>query len=305
MGTPSVAYHYARWTPSAQDLAGWEVNWGETSASGACPRCTHSTSFTWSAIVAMGEHGTDSTTRRVDCACGVNHPADDDEKQSCGAYWFTTFYRDEPSGGHAEPAADSRVVAAAEALRGAQQDAETRLRAAADKWVGGVSALLALFGIATTVAGGTILENLSSTRKSVVIGLALAAIVAAVLAIIASYLAAYGWPKKVDVGDDAKLLAWYGQRRAQVTAIGDHLRQGVLAAVVSIGLLTIAAGIAWTAPAKASDPTVKITLSSGSTRCGLLLAGTQGGLLHLRLSDGSMAAVPLADAVEVDVVASC
>jgi hypothetical protein len=305
MENTPVAYRHARVTPIAGDLATWEVDWAETSASGACPRCGDSTSFTWSSVVAMSGQGKDSTTRRVDCACGVNHPGNGDEKQACGAYWYTRFYRDEAGAAHAAPAVDSRVVAAAEALRGAQQDAETRLRAAAEKWVGGVSAVLALFGIASTVAGGKILENLSDTRKLVVLGLALAAIVAAVLAIVASYVAAYGWPKDVDVGDDEKLLAWYGQRRARLTTIGDRLRQGVVVAVVSIGLLTVAAGTAWLAPAKAPAPTLRISLSHDSTRCGLLLVGKHGGQLRLRLSDGSVAVVRLANAVKVKPVASC
>jgi hypothetical protein len=305
MGSPSVAYSHARVTPTAENLASWEVDWAETSASGACPRCGDSTSFTWSAVVAMSGQGKDSTTRRVDCACGRDHPANGDEKQTCGAYWFTRFYRDELGVGHAAPAVDSRVVAAAESLQGAQQDAETRLRAAAGNWVGGVSAVLALFGIASTVAGGTILANLTDTRKLVVVGMTLAAIVAAVLAIVASYVAAYGWPKNVDVGDDEKLLAWYSQRRARLTTIGDRLRQGVVAALVSIGLVTFAAGIAWLAPAKTPDPTLKITLSHDSTRCGLLLAGNHGGQLRLRLPDGSVAVVPLANAVKVEPVTSC
>jgi hypothetical protein len=278
MGNPSVGYRSARVTPTKDDLAGWEVDWADTSASGACPRCGDRTSFIWADFVAMSRHARDSATRRVDCACGVSHAANGEEKPACGAYWFTTFYRDESGTAHAEPAADSRTVAAAEALQEAEQDAETRLRAAAEKWVGGVSAVLALFGIASTVAGGSILKNLSDTRKPVVIGLTLTAIAVAIAAIVLSYLAAYGWPKKVDVGDDEKLLDWYNQRRARLTTISDRLRLGVVAAVVSIGLLTIAAGIAWTAPGKVPGKkpshTVQVTLTH-STRCGQLPAGKQ------------------------------
>lgn len=305
MGTPSVdEYRRARVIPSADVLARWEVEWPETSASGACPRCKHPTLFTWSTVVvAMSGYGTDSTTRRVDCHCGVSHPGGE-EKQSCGAFWFTRFYRDE-SGAHAEPAVDNRVIAAAEALQEAQQDAQTRLRAAADKWVGGIGAVLALFGIAGTVAGGTILGNLSDPRKDLVLGLAAAALVAAVLAILASYTAAYGWPRNVKVSPDEELLAWYEQRDARLASISDRLRQGVAAAVVSIVLVAVAAAIAWTAPAKATDPTLKVTLSGGPPQCGQFLAGIAGGQLLLTKSDGSVATVPLAGAVKIDVVASC
>jgi hypothetical protein len=274
------------------------------SAFGPCPRCGDSTLFTWSGIVAMGGEGAGSTTRRVECACGVDHRANGDEKQTCGAYWFTKFYRDELGVGHAAPAVDSRMVAAAEALQGAQQDAETRLRAAAEKWVGGVAALLALFGIASTVAGGKVLANLSDTRSHVVVGLTLAAVVAAVLAIIASYVAAYGWPKNVDVEDDEKLLDWYDKRRERLATIGDRLRQGVAAAVVSISLVTLAAGIAWLAPAKTPDPALKISLSDGSAICGQLLA-ERSGQLRLRLPGGAVAIAQLADAVKVEPVTSC
>jgi len=305
MGSPSLdEYRQSRVIPAAEFLAGWTVDWGETSASGACPRCKHSMTFIWSTIVAMGGQGDNSTSRRVDCTCGMNHPADGDEKQSCGAFWYTTFYRDESGDAHAAPA-DNRVIAATEALHEAQQDAQTRLRTAADKWVAGVGAVLALFGIAGTVAGGTILGNLSDTRKGWVLALAAAALVAAVLAILASYAAAYGWPKNVKVSPDKELLAWYDQRDARLTTISDRLRQGVAAAVVSIVLVAAAAAIAWTAPAKASDPTLKVTLAGGSTRCGQFLAGISGGQILLTQSDGSVIPVPLAGAVKIDVVASC
>jgi hypothetical protein len=311
MSNGPVAYVEARVSPTAQDLATWKVDWRAMTASGACPRCGDDTATSWTATaVPMSPQDRDpqpdDVTRDVVCACNGTHTtADGEPKNGCGAFWGTTFY-EEHGVAHAAPVpADSEVAAAAAALREAQRDAETRLRAAADKWVGGVSAVLALFGIASTVAGGKILDNLSDSRKGVVLALTLAAVVMAVFAIFAAYVAAYGWPKEEDVSNDRKLVAWYNKRQARLAKIACRVRCGVVAAVVSFGLVTIAAGIAFLAPPKTPDPTLKVTLSDGSIRCGLLQTGKQSGQLNLRLSDGSVAAVPVVDLVRVEPARSC
>jgi len=293
-------------TPAAQDLTSWRVAWQDLNASGKCPRCHDGMTFDWEldyAAMAV-DAGERSVTREVTCACQIMHPGTPEGKAGCGASWVTRFYQD-AAGGHAAPQADPRLAAAARALELAGQDAETRLRAAAEKWIAGVAAVLALFGIAGTVTGGQILDKLSEgTPLESVVGLTLAAVVAAVIAIVFSYLAAYGWPKVIEM-NDANLLNWYKGRRTRLRDIASRLRWAVVAAVVSVGLLTFAAGVAWLNVSSSPDTTLKATTNDSSVFCGTLLSPRTAGTIRLRVANGTVKEVPLGTVSKLESVTSC
>ncbi|MXM62131.1 hypothetical protein GR925_01355 [Streptomyces sp. HUCO-GS316] len=244
-----------------------------------------------------------SVTRKVTCDCQVTHPGTPEGKPGCGASWEARFYED-ATGGHAAPPADPRLAAAARALETAGQDAESRLRTAAEKWVAGVAALLALFGIAGTVTGGTILDKTSEGGRESVVGLTLAAVAVAVVAVVFSYLAAYGWPKVIEM-NDPKLLNWYEGRRNRLRTIARRLRWAVVAAVLSIGLLASAAAVAWLNASNSPDTTLKVTANDDSVTCGTLLAAKTPGTVRLRVADGTVKKVPLGTATKVESVRSC
>ena len=290
---------------TAEPLARWRVQWQDLYATGPCLRCEAGMRFELHLDYAdMGPDDEErSITRTVTCACGESHPATPDGKTGCGASWVSRFFEDE-SGGHAAPQEDPHLAAASRALDAAGLDAETRLRAAAEKWVGGVAAVLAIFGIAGTVAGGSLLNNLSDVDRKIVVGLTVAAVAVAIVAVVFSYLAAYGWPKVVEM-TDAKLLKWYEDRRKHLRTIASRLRWAVVAAVASIGLLTSAAAFAWLNASSSPRTTVRVTAVDDSVACGTLLIPTTPGNIRIRVSDGSVKEVPLKSATKVESAVSC
>jgi hypothetical protein len=239
----------------------------------------------------------------VACQCETTHPNTPDGKKGCGATMAVRFYLD-ASGGHAAPQTDPRLVAAARALDAAGTDAEKRLRTAAEKWVAGVAAVLALFGIAGTVAGGIILANLSSGDRKWVAGLTAVAVVVAIVAIVLSYLAAYGWPRVVEMNDD-NLLKWYEGRRSRLRTMAGQLRWAVIAAVASISLLTSAAGVAWLTVPGPPSTILKLTDRDDTTTCGTLLSPKTSGTVRLRVPEGAVKEIPLATMLKVEPVKSC
>lgn len=292
-------------TPTAGQLAAWQVRWQDFQAYGRCPRCNDDMPFDWELDYAAMEitAAERSVTRKVTCACQVTHPGTPESKAGCGASWEARFYED-VTGGHAAPQEDPRLAAAARALETAGQDAESRLRTAAEKWVAGVAAILALFGIAGTVTGGEILDNISEGDRASVVGLTLAAVAVAVVAILFSYLASYGWPKVIEM-TDLKLLSWYEGRRNRLRTIASRLRWAVVAAVLSIGLLASAAAVAWLNASSSPDTTLKVTANDDSVTCGTLLAAKTPSTVRLRVADGTVKEVPLGTATKVESVRSC
>lgn len=293
--------------PRIQQLADWTVEWEDNEASGPCPRCGHPMTFELKTILveASIDQGAEQLTRRVDCACEVAHPTGEISAVSCGAFWYATF-RLPPAQPQVIPPLDPRVVVAADAFDKSAKDEELRLRAAAEKWVSGVAAVLALLSIAATVTGGKLFEDLPYLGKAFVVGLVVLAVAAALGAVIASYKAAYGWPKQVDVSDDDKLLEWYDARADRLKSVADRLRLGVTLAGVALCLLTVAATVSWLTPPATPEPTVKLTLENESTRCGDLLAPKKVGYVRVRSADnGDAVEIFAADVVSIEAVKTC
>ena len=300
----SVPYMNAPFTPTQAQLATWEVSWQDLHAHGPCPRCEDEMPFDWQLdFVAAGTGGERSVTRPVTCACEETHPGAPDGSQGCGALWVAQFYED-ATGGHAAPQKDPRLSAAAHALAAEGQDARSRLRTAAEKWVAGVAAVLALFSIAGTVAGGSILSTVRDDSRGIIVGLTVAAVAVAVVAVVLSYRAAYGWPKVLEM-TDVELLAWHQARGTRLRTIARQLRWAVVAAVVSIGLVTSAAAIGWLNPSTSPSTTLKVTDQDETVACGTLLDAKKQNTVRLRLTNGSVEDVPLGTAAKVESVKSC
>lgn len=309
---PAVPYNVRQVAPTGEQLSAWKADWDRQVVSGPCPGCDDDmVADLGTVIVEMGIDVPSPRvkTLRIMCSCGEDHPSEAGSKQSCGAFWFALITEES-----VKAQRDPKAVLVANAVRGAQDSAESNLRSAAEKWIAGVAALLGVFGIATTIGGGKDLSAISDAPIALPFGLVSARILAGVLSglaltiavasIICSYLAAYGWPKVWNLKNEGEAIAWYDGRLARVGRTAAQMRWGVALATVSVALLASVAGIAWFGPAGA-EPTVKVSLKDESVRCGQLLSTGKSEGVRLRGKDGLVVTVAMDQISKVGAADSC
>jgi hypothetical protein len=290
------------WVPlDAAQTAKWKVRLAEPSgnlfALGTCPTCSVPLELPLPKEVvttAAAGGGTTRLTRTLHCNCTEPH-ADRPSTTpvGCGRSWSLTVVQ-EGDQFTVEPAAVDMIQAANELARvGATQvDA---LRASAEKWLGGVTAILGLLGIAGVAVGKDGVASLATAPK-VAAGFAIGcAVIAAAFAIVRGYEAAYGWPRPADVSSDDLLREWFRQWSGRAVAAGGKLKQSIVASVVALGLLATTVGIIWFG-ASAAAPTAKVTVdyneNSDAGRpgsvCGVLVASERPEL-RVKITDGPTA----------------
>jgi hypothetical protein len=155
-------------------------------------------------------------------------------------------------------------LAAAEELERNEVGRLGLIRARAEKWAGGLTALTGLLG---TVLVGKAPENMRTIAtpwRVVVGGLLAAALAALVFGTYRAYHAAYGNPGRLDqlspqpiTGLGERLAT---ARRHAAGAAGTHLRQAVIAAGAAVGLLALGTGITWFAPTSSSGHPNRVCL---------------------------------------------
>jgi hypothetical protein len=138
------------------------------------------------------------------------------------------------------------------------------IRARAEKWAGGLTALTGLLG---TVLVGKAPENMRTiaTPWRVVVGALLAAALAAlVFGTYRAYQAAYGKPGRLDQLSRQPVTGlgerFVTARRVAAEAAGSHLRQAAIAAAAAVGLLALGTGITWFAPTTSSGRPNRVCL---------------------------------------------
>ena len=222
-------YLYERLDPQATALAAWTVNRARKEASGKCPKCLHDVTieirFTASSM-APGSIAS-PMTRYFECNCNNRHANGLTFEDNCGRYWFAQI---QPEGDIPQllPAPADAPFSAAVALHQAANDELPRVRTAGEKWIAGVTALLGLFGLTGVVVGKDVVASLSSTGKFFVALFLAAAVITAVIALINTYSAAYGWPSIKDVTDDESLSAWNKARLEYVSTAANAYAQASL-----------------------------------------------------------------------------
>jgi hypothetical protein len=182
---------------------------------------------------------------------------------------------------------DPALAAAAQALRAAGPQQLADIRNAAEKWIGGVTALFGLFGLAGVLTTRSTLTSLAAGWQAVIAITAAVAAGLAGLAVYRIYRAAYGWPVTYPVNTNQELLAWYDTQGAAPRIQAGYLRDGVRAAGGALLALVVTAGFLLFAPAQTPTvPFVQVTLTDGSQVCGTLLPAAPGATL-IRPSDGT------------------
>lgn len=305
MANPDAAYVPERAQVDGDELAGWTVDDLADMASGSCPACGHSTeSNLQSTAVAQGPaqgEPAGGAVRFFECHCGRPHKDGNLDRLSCGRWWLATVLPQ----GHAPrivPEADDSLLSAARALAQEQPEQESAIRASAEKWVAGVTALLGLFGLAGVVTAKDALTGVDRDDKIIASIFLLIAIICAAVALLQTYRAAYGIPKVVEVKTRWQLSQWFANRQQNAKKAAGRLRAGIFLALIALIALIVSVGIVRYAPAAATRPLVKVTRINGSSVCGRLLDSTRNQQLRIRDLNGDVqyvAAARMAKAINV------
>jgi hypothetical protein len=313
----AIKYATERVTVNAAQLANWH---GSASAdvltlSGPCPVCGATSPHEILRQVTAREGGAAKPaavmTPDLKCACEEPHPdRPDTDSTGCGRSWYvrTMVAADGTVTVTPVPAAvDPTLAVARKALDDAGPKQLTDLRSAAEKWIGGVTALFSLFGLAGVTITRSTVTGLSTWWQAG-IGIAAAGSVGlAGLAVYWTYRAAYGWPVTRPVSTDDEVLAWYQTRLTAPRLQAGYLRKGVRAAGAALAALVVTVGLLWFAPQQpTATPLVRATVRDGSQVCGTLLPATPSGVPRIRrASDGSAVPVPLASIAGLTSVTAC
>ena len=304
-------YMTERVTIATAQLTSWRawIDGQFLKLAGLCPVCAHESraAVPRQVIALEAVAGIHSLTVSVSCACEHVHANRPDGLAGCGRRWSCTATTDAESQVKLSPLADPTLVAAAEALNASGTAQVTGIRAAAEKWIGGVTAIFSLFGLAGITITRTTLAGLSTWWQAGIAAAAAASIALAGLAIFRIYRAAYGWPVTYSVIDDDELRDWYSAQQKAPAIQAGYLRDGVRAAGAALAVLVITVGLLWFAPQQqAAAPLVRATLSDGSRVCGTLLPATDFGTPRIRrASDGAVVSVPLRSLTGLTGVTAC
>jgi hypothetical protein len=324
----SVEFVAQRHLVSDSDLADWSVTRWSTEGrperiTGPCPSCTHlmevdveqsALSYSQAGAVASAP-AVERITRVVECQCGQNHPQrppttakEGDppllEIASCGRWFLVTITAVRGS----EPevmAGDLTMIQAAQALHEASKDQVTRVRAAAEKWIAGITAMLGLFSLSGVVFGKDSFAGLPGPAVFIAAAAAVVAIVAAGVALHLIYSAAYGWPVVTDLDDDEKLLSWYEQQRDAPKTISHSLRTGVRTAGIAVSCLVAASLTIWIWPHTPNETLLKADLNDSSIVCGHLVSSTSDGVIRIRRTDGTITPVKVTELQRVSTATKC
>jgi hypothetical protein len=243
---------------SEGQVAHWEVHPGErfpSAVSGKCPVCGHDChieirgEFVWGARTSAAPTSSPpALTRLFVCNCLNDHSQPDGVEAGCGRYWLGTLTRRQDGTYDLAPEQDLGIVRAAAALNEVVANQDKAVQSAAEKWLGGVSAVYGLFSIAGLAVGRNVVSNLTTGGKVAVAVVVLVGLTAAAVAAIFGYLAAYGWPRRARVMSKNELAEWYQQTRDYAPTAAERLKVAVLAALASLSALVAAMFMTWFLP---------------------------------------------------------
>jgi hypothetical protein len=303
-------------TVNAAQLASWHGSASREALSvdGPCPVCGHEAPNEiprqFSALETTAPAPVSMLTVNVICTCHEDHPGRPEAVLTgCGRHWLVDAMI-APDGAVtlAPPPAppDPTLEAAAQALREAGPRQLTDIRSAAEKWIGGVTALFSVFGLAGVITARSMVTNVPTGWQ---VGIAITAVISVALAgwaIYMIYRAAYGWPVTYAINNNDELLRWYDARQAAPRVQAGYLKDGVRAASAALAVLVVTVGLLWFAPPLTPVvPLVEVTLTNGSQVCGMLLPATPGATLIRRASDGTAIDIAPRSIVALTVAAAC
>jgi len=306
----TITYAIQRVDVDQAQLAVWTgwVSGHQMHLAGSCPVCSHDSPMviTQQFTAMEATSGPKVLAVSLACACDQPHSGRPDGDSGCGRHWSCTATADANNQVSLSELSDPALVAAADALRAAGATQLADLRSAAEKWIGGVTALFSLFGLAGVIVTRSTVANLTPGWQAAIAAMAAVSVGLAGLAVSWIYRAAYGWPVTRVIADNDELRNWYASREAAPRVQAGCLRDGVRAAGGALAALAVTVGLLWFAPQRQPTvPMVQVTLSNGSQVCGTLLPATPGRTLVRRASDGTAVDISPRSIAALAVVAAC
>jgi hypothetical protein len=143
---------------------------------------------------------------------------------------------------------DLSLLAQAQALYAAQGSDAERAKTQAEKWVGGLTALLGLLSVAGIVTGVTTPKEFRADLRWIVFATAILALALAVVALVLAYRAAFGSLQNIDVRNRAEEARWYRRYRVSGPRTVRQMKTSIVLTLVSLLFAFAVAGLVWFLP---------------------------------------------------------
>jgi hypothetical protein len=289
---------------------------------GPCPRChhtftfpVHSTGITVTATAAADSSGdqakaTFNAATLIKCLCGEPHAHPPKMSvRGCGAYWVARPKKDQAANKYTlEPVKEPKLIAAATLVAKEGATAAAGLKTLAEKWIPGIAAIISVLGLSGLVISKDAIQGLSQEWRGGAFALVAVAVIAAVVATVWVYRAAFGWPTEIPLGTDDEVLAAAEKLSKNNSAIVTRLRGAVSSSVVAVTALLLALAIFWLQPDSTRPTEVTYTGDTGEASVCGKLGKVSNGELQIKIEDGSTSStkkVELSTVTALEQVDSC
>lgn len=262
-GDPAVRYEFGlivpdkaviqtQWTyvpPAAGEPPKWR---------GPCAMCTHDhlvevPDRVVNGVVPQADEPVSVQVRMFPCLCPLVHEGrPEGVLGGCGRYWLG---RVEHRGGRRYTLAvetDLALLPQARALDEAARSESLRARTMAEKWVGGVTALLGLLSVSSVITGATASKAVRSDLRWLVFAVAVLAIGTAAVALVFAYRAAFGAPGTASVRTQTEQNRWWRKVRLAGPRAVRQLKVSFALTLVSLLLAVVVAVLLWFLPQQKS-----------------------------------------------------
>jgi len=259
---PIISYANEFIQPSDDQVAGWRAvvppRGGLPELIGDCPHCLHECDMGVTDVVARGgvpaaaqSEPVAVMTRQLICNCRSDHQQPAGVAAGCGRYWLGTLTRLGDGSFALSVERDLGLLPAASALNHVLASQDARIQAAAEKWLGAVTALYGLFSLTGVATARGALDGLDTASRWAVASAMLVGVTLAAVALVFGYRAAYGWPGMTTVATNADLAKWHESQRSYVSDAIRHLRTAVVCACGSLAAVSVVMLLVWFLPRQA------------------------------------------------------
>lgn len=187
--------------------------------------------------------------RLFPCLCPAAHEGrPEGVLGGCGRYWLGRVEHHADGTYTLSVESDLSQLPQARALDEAFRTEGVRARTLAEKWVGGLTALLGLLSVSSIATGANAAKQVREDLRWLVFAAAVLALVSAALALVFAYRAAFGSPRNTPVRDRSEEHRWYRRQRFAAPRAVRQLRTSFVLTLVSLLFAFAVAGLLWFLP---------------------------------------------------------